>query len=168
MLRDWLINEHLLGPTGLGNAAVHGFYVDDGWSNTSQPIAPWMPKEGFCDHGPIGGATEEDLYCSEDMGLTQADTTAIADNWRLTMSTAAAAIQANNGWAWYMFTNGAPPDVASCTSYFRGAGNNLRDVALLYQWSASRSYPLTNVDFDLASFMLVRGDYAWIGYSWIG
>ncbi len=28
MLRDWLINEHLLGPTGLGNPAVSGFYVE--------------------------------------------------------------------------------------------------------------------------------------------
>jgi hypothetical protein len=39
--------------------------------NTSSPIAPWQPKEGFCDHSPIGGATEEDLYCTADMGLTQ-------------------------------------------------------------------------------------------------
>jgi hypothetical protein len=30
MLREWLINEHLLGPTGLGNPGVKGFYVDDG------------------------------------------------------------------------------------------------------------------------------------------
>ena len=30
MLRDWLINEHLLGPTGLGNPGVRGFYVSDG------------------------------------------------------------------------------------------------------------------------------------------
>ena len=36
-----------------------------------QPVQNWEPKEGFCDHSPIGGATEEDFYCTADMGLTQ-------------------------------------------------------------------------------------------------
>jgi len=95
-----------------------------------------MPKEGFCDHWSIGGATEEDLYCSADMGLSQADTTAITDNWRETMQQAAAAIQANGGWAWYMFTDStAPASQASCAAYFRGSGATLRDVALRYQWT---------------------------------
>ena len=168
MLRDWLINEHLLGPTGLGNPAISGFYVDDGWANTSQPIAPWMPKEGFCDHWAIGGATEEDLYCSADMGLTQADTTAITDNWRETMQQAASAIQTAGGWAWYMFTDSHAPDASGCAAYFRGEGAQLRNVALLFQWTNSSQYPLPSVAADLASFMLVRGDYAWLGYSWLG
>jgi hypothetical protein len=128
-----------------------------------------MPKEGFCDHSPIGGATEEDLYCSADMGLTQADTTAITDNWRETMQAAAAAIQAHSGWAWYMFTSSSAPGPAACASYFRSAATaGLRNVALLYQWTNSSQYPLPNVAVDLASFMLVRGDYAWLGYAWLG
>ena len=90
-LQSWFINDFVLGPTGLANPNVSGFYFDDGWANTSQvlqqpgrPLAactisvcivvclsvflcgavtaqaiqPWMPKEGFCDHSPIGGATE--------------------------------------------------------------------------------------------------------------
>ena len=129
-----------------------------------------MPKEGFCDHWAIGGATEEDLYCSADMGLTQADTTAITDNWRQTMQDAAAAIQAHGGWAWYMFEDSSAPlapDSAYCASYFRGAAP-LREVALLFQWTNSSQYPLPNVKFDLASFMLVRGDFAWLGYAWLG
>ena len=47
MLRDWLINEHLLGPTGLGNPAISGFYVDDGTysslSGNSLPVAYRRP-----------------------------------------------------------------------------------------------------------------------------
>jgi len=70
------------------------------------------------------------------MGLSQADTTAITDNWRETMQQAAAAIQANGGWAWYMFTDStAPASQASCAAYFRGSGATLRDVALRYQWT---------------------------------
>jgi len=33
-LRDFLINEVLLGPTGLGNSNISGFYLDDNWHNT--------------------------------------------------------------------------------------------------------------------------------------
>lgn len=58
---------------------------DDGWANTSQAIQPWQPKVGFCDHSPIGGATEEDVHCTEDMGLVQQDTTDITNNWRQTI-----------------------------------------------------------------------------------
>ena len=103
------------------------------------------------------------------MGLTQADTTAIADNWRETMQAAASAIQAHGGWAWYMFSGSSAPGPAECASYFRGASAaGLRNVALLFQWTNSSQYPLPNVAADLASFMLVRGDYAWLGYSWLG
>ncbi len=35
-LQSWFINDFVLGPTGLGNPNVSGFYFDDGWANTSQ------------------------------------------------------------------------------------------------------------------------------------
>jgi hypothetical protein len=85
MLRKWLIEEHALGPTGLGNpnisggsvccfwsfSSVPGFYVDDAWYNWQQSVKDWEPPQGFCDHWHTGGATEEDLYCVSDSGLTQ-------------------------------------------------------------------------------------------------
>ena len=168
MLRQWIIDEFLLGPTGLGSPYVDGFYVDDGWANTSQPIQSWEPPQGFCDHWVIGGATEEDLYCVEDMGLTQDNTTVITDNWQATMQQAAEAIQANNGWGWYMFTDVTSPSQSNCESFFQGEGLYLNTTALLFQWTDSSQYPLPNVDVDVATFMLVRGDYAWLGYSWLG
>jgi hypothetical protein len=115
-LTTWMVEHFVLGPTGLGNANVSGFYfgacccrcrcrcpregacrcgqrgcglacaLDDGWTNTSAAIQPWQPKEGFCDHSPIGGATEEDFNCAADMGLTQDDTTAIFNGWRATIN----------------------------------------------------------------------------------
>lgn len=31
-MREWLINEHVMGATGLGNDNVTGFYFDDFWA----------------------------------------------------------------------------------------------------------------------------------------
>ena len=78
-LRTWLIREFILGKkTGLGNSNVDGFYLDDGWSNTPAKIPPWAPPSyAQCSMSPVGGATEEDFYCTADMGLTQRDVDAI-------------------------------------------------------------------------------------------
>jgi hypothetical protein len=78
------------------------------------------------------------------MGLTQADTTAITDNWHETMQQAAAAIQANAGWAWYMFQDSSAPNAATCASYFRSI-DWARNVALLFQWTNSEDHVLYNI-----------------------
>jgi len=130
-----------------------------------------MPKEGFCDHSDIGGATEEDLHCSFDMGLTQEQTTLITDNWKITMQELAVAIQAKGAFAWYMFTDSTAPSPSTCSTYFRSqinSGYPLMSQAVLYQWTNSSLYPLPYVEVDVVSFMLVRGDYAWLGYAWLG
>jgi len=170
-LRSFLINEFVLGPTGLGNHDVSGFYFDDGWTNYSAAIQPWQPKEGYCDHSPIGGATEEDYYCSEDMGLTQADTTAITDGWRTTMDAVHAAVRAAGAWSWDQFRGVSTPDQASCTKFFRSAcapgKPSYASEALMHglTWTDGK---LPNLKQDLATFLLIRGDYAWLGYSWVG
>eukprot|EP00666_Eupelagonemidae_sp_cell4sb_P015195 gene15195-18755_t len=41
-LREWLVNEFILGKeTGLGNPNVDGFFLDDGWRNTTAPVPSW-------------------------------------------------------------------------------------------------------------------------------
>jgi hypothetical protein len=92
MLRDWLVNDFLLGPTGLGNPAIDGFFIDDGWTNYSVPLLESsethgvsVPPDGYCDHWIIGGTTEEEFHCVEDMGLNQFNTTTIIDNCKLAM-----------------------------------------------------------------------------------
>ena len=99
-MREWLINEHVLGPTGIGNPNVSAIYLDDSWSNSTNPRkctangtgppgsgpAPGVRKGACdCDSSPFGGPTEESYYCVQDMGLTQAETTAITDGWKKTM-----------------------------------------------------------------------------------
>lgn len=52
-----------------------------------------------CDNSPIGGPTEEDPNCIADMGLTQADTTAIMHALSGTMDQVNAAILAHGGFS---------------------------------------------------------------------
>ena len=82
-LRDFLVNEFVLGPNGLANPAIDGFYLDDSW-HTAPKVAPTAPWRS-CDKSPTGGATEENPYCSIDMGLSDTDVADITGNWSATI-----------------------------------------------------------------------------------
>jgi hypothetical protein len=175
-LRSWFIREFVFGANGLGNSNISGFYFDDGWTNTSAAIQPWQPKEGFCDHSALGGATEEDFYCSEDMGLTQADTTAITDNWRQTMSDIQQAIVSAGAFSWQSFYSLRAPNKNECASTLRSscsAGTNSQWFKSAVQQDLTTNttnykVSLLSLNEDLATFLLQRGDYAWLGYGWLG
>ncbi len=147
---------------------MSGFYFDDGWADSPQPIAPWMPKEGFCDHSPIGGATEEDLFCTADMGLTQADTTAIKAAWEQTIALITQAVTASGAFWWQGFAQTSlpgPGDAAACAAWFE---TPRLQVAYVHQMTNATIVPWTAVAEDVAAFLIVRGPYAWIGSGWIG
>lgn len=171
-LRQFLVEEFILGANGLANANVSGFYLDDGWANTSQPVLPWMPQPmGFCDHSPIGGATEEDYNCARDMGLKQADTTAITDAWRLTLAAVQEAIISHGAFSWAYFrqlTIPGPGNASACASWFRETGSTLTGYAYVQQFYNATQRPLPAVSQDIAAFLVLRGDFAWLGYGWIG
>jgi hypothetical protein len=143
-----------------------------GWTNTSRAVQPWQPQPlGYCDHSPIGGATEESYYCTVDMGLTQADTTALTDAWSETMAAVQAAILAKGAFAWAYFrqeTIPGPGNADACAAWFRGTGASLKDYAFVQQWTNATQRPLPAVSQDIAAFLLLRGPYAWIGSGWIG
>jgi hypothetical protein len=127
-----------------------------------------MPKEGFCDHSPIGGATEEDLFCTADMGLTQADTTALKAAHDLTMELIADAVTAAGGFYWQGFQQTslpAPGDADACVAWFEVPR---QDVAYVHQLFNATQRPLPAVAEDLAAFLIARGAYAWIGSGWVG
>ena len=42
------------------------------------------------------------------------------------------------------------------------------NAAMLYSLSGPKSSPLPSLQQDLATFLLTRGDFAWIGYQWVG
>jgi hypothetical protein len=70
------------------------------------------------------------------------------------------------------FTQG---NAASCTSYMRDvacvANSSLQRLPLMYGIERNHDYPPFKyiVDFEqsLAAFLLVRGPWAWFGYSWV-
>jgi hypothetical protein len=91
-LREWLVSEFVMGESaGVGNSAVDGVFLDDDWLNHTGGDA------GYCNADPFGGPTEEASGCTQDMGLTQTDTTAITDGWAETVDAVREAVIAGNG-----------------------------------------------------------------------
>lgn len=173
-LRQYLV-DNVLGPTGLGDPNISGFFFDDGWSNHSDPVPSWEKPPGACDSSPIGGATEEDYNCSLDMGLVQADTTAIADAYDETLGAVFDAVVDAGGWAWSLWYSWSTPTPAQCAQTFRevcGAGNHSAPFtsAMMQEWTNTTPGKTQIVQFweDFASFQLVRGPIAYLGYAWVG
>jgi hypothetical protein len=170
-LRHWLVDFFALGKTGLGSGIVDGFYFDDAWSDSSQPVQPWQPQpNGFCDHNAIGGPSEEDYWCDADVGLTQADTIAIRKQWQGTMAAMIDALIPRGAFSWQYFTFATTPPAYYCNTFFREWGHDYAALPLMYELSniTAGGPPPPAVDLDLAFFLLIRGPYAWIGFNWIG
>ena len=170
-LRAYLVNEVVLGANGLGNPNISGMFFDDGWTDSPAPILPWEPKEGYCDHSPIGGPTEENFWCTADMGLTQADTTAISAAYGETLGLVARTVVAAGGFFWQGLTETSLPapsaGVAACAAWFSRA-DELRGCAYMHEVYNATQRPLPAVSEDLAAFLIMRGPYAWLGYGWVG
>ena len=80
--------------------SVDRFYVDDAWSDKPDPPPRGQPPSyRSCDSSAIGGPTEEDAHCVTDMGLTQADTTAMVGHLSETMAQVKEAIIAHGGFS---------------------------------------------------------------------
>eukprot|EP01048_Picozoa_sp_COSAG05_P008710 COSAG05_NODE_678_length_7984_cov_3.957134_3_plen_811_part_00 len=192
-LRRWLVDNFVLGPLGIGSDLVSGMYLDDGWTNgthSSSSAAPghnnnnnpfnrkseraWNASD-FCSHSPIGGAEEMNYNCSVDMGLTQADTTAIKLGWMQTNQAAMDAMHDAGGWDWHafaQFTKGAPPQGEACIKFFHrecASNSKFQRAAVMMEFTdAKTAPPLKAPRVDIATFLLARGDYAWLGYGWQG
>ena len=105
------------------------------------------------------------------MGLNQSAVTAITDGWQATVSATDTAVVAANGFSWQLLARVTTPTPAQCTAIFaRECGSNpiYAATAFRYEFTEPKTRPLPQVTTDLASFLLVRGDYAWIGHGWIG
>ena len=75
-LRDFIVNEIIGGPYGLGDPAISGFFLDDGWCSDKVCQQRGCPHDaGYgcagckCAHGQ--GASEENARQMLDMGLTR-------------------------------------------------------------------------------------------------
>lgn len=164
------MDEFILGKTAIGNPNISVIYLDDNWQNYSEARAG----------SPYGGPTEEDSHCIADMGLTQADVNAQTQAWEGTMQAVQDAVIKAGGWswAWFLAVKTAPKGVSACTAYFRANDTKAyadAPIQMSMAYSVSRActhcsanYTYTSPMEDLATFLLVRGAYGWLGAGWAG
>ena len=184
-LRQYLVDVAVLdNSTGLRSPHIDGFYFDDQWSDKPESRGPVAPNYHFCDSSSIGGPSEVDFNCVADMGLTQADTTAITAALAETMVQVKEAILDHGGFSTRMMPSYAvhaidepaldPRPPAKCLAfmrhYCRPDNPNLKQT-FTYEWTRNSLQdisPLPAMTQDLARFLLVRGPYAYIGWQWVG
>lgn len=162
-LREWLVDEHLTGPTSLGSGVVDGIFTDDEW------------RQSVNDPGPAGGIgpSEEDRYSMIDMGLSRQDAADLAGNWTLSMRAVHQAVLDKGGFAWRLFSPGSSTGGGDPVGGRAGCAASLRARCVrndTLQHSALMMGTRQAGDFeqDLAAFLLIRGPYAWFGHPWEG
>ena len=187
MLRNFLIDEYVLGATGLGSPLVDGFFFDDEWQSQPTPSSPEAPpatKE--CQMYKTGGPTELEFHCVEDMGLGPADVRALAGQWQLTIDQLSQKLLERGGYSWQMMASskefgrnrtGLSGARSSCTPFLRQAcapDAPIRRAPLFYEWTGTTShhqkpaFPFRAAEQDIAMFLLVRGEWSWLGVQWLG
>ena len=181
-LRAFLIDTVVGGPDAMGNKNIDGLFLDDFWSNFPYHL-PWAPSAAQdCSLSPTGGPSEIKGGCIDEMGLSKTDVQDLAVAWQKTMAAALAKIQSMKGYSWQMLQfPGGPqgPDPGDPTkpkpaAFFRtecAANSTSATTPIMMRFSSPTGKPgptLASFEQDLAAFLLVRSDYAWLGYSWGG
>lgn len=170
----------MLGSTAVGHPHVTGLYLDDYWTNSQEPIYPSgnQPPWGYCTYWKTGGPSEIQLNCIEDMGLTQADVHDLYSGWRTLYGDIMAGMDKAGAIAFQSFHSAGTPDRASIQASLRalcaqGSSSSVYTAAYYQTLTtppaccpANRDTTLLQFDMDLAYFMLVRGPWAWLGYSY--
>jgi hypothetical protein len=166
-LRAWYVSTYLGDGDGNGlrNANVDGFFLDDRWSSK--------------------GPTESPSELFQDIGLNATDVDDIYTGYTQAVAAAQRAIAKAGAYTWQSMANSATaataPFVAvgsrnhnghlNCSAYMRTAcvpGNSISASPLFYGLDHDGDGRLPHLSFDLAAFLMVRGDFAWLGYSWMG
>ena len=167
--QEWFINSYILDSIG-ASPQVSGFFFDDFFSAS----------------GNMGDNTKN---ATEDMGLTPADLLQLTASYTANMAALRTRLLAAGKFAWqYLWTGGAAdakgetcpsPLVrnATCAADLRelcqATSPQYTQRAMLYSFSPGACSPaepnvLADLEQDLASFLLTRGPYAWIGHGWLG
>ena len=166
-MREWYVSTYLGNgdDDGLHNANVDGFFLDDRWGRK--------------------GPTESPAGLFQDIGLTATDVDDIYKGYVQAVSSAQRAIAKAGAYTWQSMANsatnaGAPFGTGwsrprsgqpNCSAYMRKAclpDNDISASPLFYGLDHDGGGGLPHFEFDLAAFLMVRGDFAWLGYSWMG
>lgn len=156
---EWYLSQYMISGTTLRSGLVDFLFLDDVWS--------------------CGGPSEVAPGFAHDTGLSGADFCDIAQGYNAAQAAFGSAIVAAGGFTWQQFYNSgtaAGPLVTqgSCAATLRtwcSASSPAASNAVLYGFTGTQdktnSTP-TGFAQDLANFQLIRGDYAFLGYSWRG
>jgi hypothetical protein len=181
-VRAFLVDTVVGGPDALGNPAIDGLFLDDFWSNFPYHL-PWSGSASRdCSMSKIGGPSEIKGGCTGAMGLSAVDVENIAQEWFKTTQAVFAKIVAMKGYAWQMLqfpddTTGslsAPRTAAFFRRECRGNSTSATSPIMMRFSEVSKTDPATggpelpSFEQDLAAFLLVRSEFAWLGYSWGG
>jgi hypothetical protein len=160
---EWFVEDYFFGPTGAGNPLVSGFYIDDYWTES--------------------GPSEMDQNAVLDMGFSKQDVTNMINAYNENMNIVYNTFLQRGKFSWNQFyTDGVDcpqPFVrnTTCASALRTlctATSPMQTRATMAGFSPgscnSQMNPanLTQVNEDIANFLLYRGPYAYIGNGWLG
>lgn len=174
MLRDWLVNEHIMGQTGVGNPSIDGLFIDDFWC--SDLICKENPGVAACPcNDPVQGPTEIDKYNQLDMGLSDEDIRDLTLAWNETMGAVQQAILDAGAYTWSLINGQDNADASptllksnSCATQLRAACKKdsvWQTRANLFGLTINGTHQPQQLEQDVAFFLLARGDYAWLGWG---
>ncbi len=156
---------------GAGVPSCRGLFIDDFWCSNL------VNGTGACTD-PVQGPTEIDAHNQADMGLSDKDVSDITQGWLQTLTQAQSNLLAAGAYTWNLIpgqdnANAMPlivgPDAKSCKAYLDSAcraGADWQTVPLMHGAHPGNSTsPFPYMDQDMASFLLMRGPYAWTGYG---
>ena len=171
-LLNFIINEIILGPFGLGNKNISGFFIDDFWCSNI------INGTGACTD-PVQGPTEIDPHNQADMGLSDEDVADITRGWLNGFTAVQQAIVDNGGYTWSLIpgqqnANAMPTlidtdNAAACANLIRDScsSNSIYQTTPLMFGihPGNTTVPLPYLQQDIAAFLLMRGPFAYIGYG---
>jgi hypothetical protein len=174
-LSNWLINNHIISSTSIGNGNIDGMFIDDYWC--SNLLCSENPQIAGCPcNDPGQGPTEVDRNSQIDMGLSDEDIRDITVGWNITMGKVQQSILNNNGYTWSLIygqgnANASPTLLkkSTCVQQLRSAcGTNKyiwQDNAHLVGITLVNGTNFLQLKQDISFFQLVRGPFAWIGWG---
>lgn len=182
MLRDWLVEHHVGGPTGIGSPSIDGLFMDDYWCSTLICDAHNDTVAGCPCDDKVQGATEVNVWQQRDMGLSDEDIRDITLGWNETMTAIEKKLLDENAYSWWLMDH-----QANANAYPHLLNSNatkcLKQLREACRWPWQSSSPwqqrpqlfgLTingtehapqQLEQDVAFFLLARGPYAWLGWG---
>lgn len=177
MLRQWLVQQVILGPTTIGldgGGTIDGVFIDDFWC--SNLLCEADPSIAGCPcNDPVQGPTETNPYAQVDMGLSDADIRDLTLAWNETMTVVERALLRHGAYVWSLMAGqhnaNAQPfllEKDTCAAALREGcriDSTWQQSTRLFGFTIVNNTQLAQLDQDLAFFLLVRGPFAYAGWG---